>query len=319
MKLNLHRSDIQPNRGSTGRPRNTCLRPSINPVLARKSGTNRAFTLIELLVVIAIIAVLAAMLLPTLASAKNRAQMAIDLNNIHQIMMAAHLYAGDNNGYLPRADQWSGVPSWCFSSQQAFAPWLGGIGNYNLYYPQQVRSFHGLDPVSGATLLRKDACQFVPYLKNEKVLRCPADIPCSLMYKRQLYITSYTWNVSFHANYDTPTNAINGVCCPNATVKVSQFKGDDILLWENDELRVLTDSVSWNDTYGCPDEGVTSRHGKGGTIGNADGSAERILLRDFYMMACNRPVKTGSNCTGWNNGQHLPNRLWNNPLRGNGV
>ncbi len=73
--------------------------------LAPKSRGGRAFTLIELLVVIAIIAILASMLLPALARAKEQARRVKCTSNLHQISLASVMYVGDNRStFPPRSD-----------------------------------------------------------------------------------------------------------------------------------------------------------------------------------------------------------------------
>lgn len=82
--MRLARSEVRLGMGKTGRV------PGLS-----------AFTLVELLVVIAIIALLAALLLPALSRARDKAQAVICLNNNHQLVTATTLYAMDANDALP--------------------------------------------------------------------------------------------------------------------------------------------------------------------------------------------------------------------------
>jgi prepilin-type N-terminal cleavage/methylation domain-containing protein len=223
----------------------------MKPASPRRSS---GFTLIELLVVIAIIAILAALLLPSLNQAKQRAYTVSCLNNLRQLTVCWFQYAGDNRDVM--------VPNdfvYFVDPSGNSGPTLGADGT------TWCRS---LAPLDTNEISEVSSMLFV-YNRNAAIYHCPADR--STVTGRPDKLRNRSYNMSNSIQNSSSAHFTKFTEIKNTTSLFVFIDTHEIAIWDS-TFGIFPRTSPWNEYWlDVP----ADRHQRGAVLTYADGRAER--------------------------------------------
>ena len=248
-------------------------RPCRNIPDPRHTPGQTGFTLIELLVVIAIIAILAAMLLPALAKAKDKAKRIQCLNNLRQLNLSGIMYVGDYNGKYALNQ-----PTYPAS----IGSWIQGCMNDSPAYGQVTPGVH-----DSTNQVCNTSGTFWPYNNSLGIYHCPSDTSMTGGIPKVRSYAMNGWMASIEPNGTSRVAADLGINANNYIVfnKDSDVRSAATTWYLIDEHEKLIDDglflVSMPGTPNAnPTELPATRHNRGYGLSFCDGHSEIYKLTD---------------------------------------